>query len=370
MEKEQKTRIVLTGGHAATTAIAVVEEIIRRGKGWDIYWIGADSSVEGKYVPTLESEVFPKLGVTHRSIKAGKLQVRFTFWTVPSLLKIPIGFFQALRLLNKIKPEIILSFGGYAAFPVVLSGFLLGIPVIIHEQTIVAGRANRASSFFAKKIALARGQSQKFFPKEKCVITGNPVLTQIAQVLPKNEKGTPTTIFITGGSRGSRTINNAVESVLRKLLLSNYLIHQTGQLDYAKFLKIKAALPKTLSANYEVYPRIDPMQIDNVYRQADMVIARAGANTVCEIIATARPSILIPISWTYLNEQNKNAKYARDLGIATIIDEKDFSGETLLASLEKVSRNWNKMVSSIEKIDNPDISASQKLVHILEETLG
>jgi len=370
MEKEQKTKVVFTGGHAATTAIAVVEEIIRRGKGWDVYWIGAETALEGKKVPTLESEAFPKLGVTHKSIKAGKLQVRFTFWTIPSLFKIPIGFFQAFGLLRKIKPEIILSFGGYAAFPVVVSGYLLGVPVILHEQTIVAGRANRFSSFFAKKIALARAQSQKFFPKSKCVLTGNPVLTQIGEVLPKKEKGNPFTIFITGGSRGSMAINNVVEVALRKLLLSNYLVHQTGLLDYPKFLRIKAALPKTLTANYEVYPRIDPMEIDNVYRQADMVIARAGANTVSEIIATARPSILIPIPWTYLDEQIKNAKYAKDLGIATVIEEKDFSDKTLLESIAKVSKDWNKMVSSIDKKNNPDILASQKLVDILEETLG
>ena len=184
-----KKRIVLTGGHAATTALSVVEELnLRKDDGmyWEIYWIGAKSAVEGAQVPTLDAAVFPKMGVSFHPIFTGRLQRRLSLWTVPSILKIPVGFFHALALLIKIRPRIILSFGGFAAFPVVLSGWLLRIPIIIHEQTSSAGLANRMSAPFADKVALARKESIKFFSRKKSVVVGNPILAEIAKV-PANE---------------------------------------------------------------------------------------------------------------------------------------------------------------------------------------
>ena len=130
--------MVFTGGHAATTAVAVVEEIKDEGKEWKLYWIGVKNAIEGKKVITLESEVLPRLGVKFIPITTGRLQRKFTFYTIPSLLKIPVGFVQSFYYLLKIKPKAVLSFGGFASFPVVFNSRLLGIPVIVHEQTSVA----------------------------------------------------------------------------------------------------------------------------------------------------------------------------------------------------------------------------------------
>ena len=370
MEKSDKIKIVLTGGHAATTAISVVEEIGSRRLGWKVYWIGAEAAVEGKSVSTLESEVFPSLGVSLHSIKAGRLQRKFSIWTIPSLLKIPLGFVQAFWLLIRIKPKLVLSFGAFTAFPVVVSAYILGIPVVVHEQTITAGRANRASGFFAKKIALARSESERFFPRKKCVVVGNPILTQIAKIEPKRAMGNPPTVFITCGSRGSQTINEAVDGILERALPSYYIIHQTGPLDYPKFLKRKKLLPGELPKNYRVESRIDPMMIATIYRQADIVIARAGANTVSEIIATRRPSILIPIPWSYLNEQTKNAQAAEKLGIARIIAQDTLTPESLYKTLESVRENRDKMVKSCLNKKSMDRLASKKLVELVEGFLG
>src|SRR5260221_10516561 len=151
------TNILLTGGHAGTTALSVIEEFQSREdtRDWKIFWIGAQHAVEGKKTPTLESQILPKLGITSYSIIMGRLQRKFTRYTLASLIKIPFGFIHALYLLKKIKPQVILSFGGFAAYPVVVVGSLLKIPVVIHDQTAAAGRANMFSARFAKKVAIS-----------------------------------------------------------------------------------------------------------------------------------------------------------------------------------------------------------------------
>ncbi len=362
-------RIVLTGGHAATTALAVIEEARKEHKNWDIYWIGSGTPVEGKDIPTLEANIFPKIGVTPFFLIAGRLQRRLTRWTVPSLLKIPIGFIQAFYLLGKIKPHAILSFGGFAAVPVVTTGWLLAIPVIIHDQTMAAGLANRLTAFFATNIALARAESKKYFSKEKCVITGNPVLTQIAEIAPKEKIGTPPAIFITLGSRGAQRINKVVESILGKLLVKYRVLHITGPFDYKKFAKIKTTFPSELRKNYEVYSTVDPMKIDGLYKEADIIVGRAGANTVSEVIVTKRPAVLIPIPWTQMDEQTLNANFARDFGIAMVLTEDKLSEVSLLNAINIAVQNWDETVSAVSKKKSPDIGASSRLVDLVSLVL-
>jgi UDP-N-acetylglucosamine--N-acetylmuramyl-(pentapeptide) pyrophosphoryl-undecaprenol N-acetylglucosamine transferase len=364
-QDKEKNKIVLTGGHAATTALATVEELIRRGS-WDIYWIGAKTAIEGKGIPTLESELFPKIGIRSYKIISGKIQRKLTIWTLPSLIKIPFGFVHAIFLLFKIRPKIILSFGGFAAFPVVVIGFCLRIPIVIHEQTSAAGRANKLSARFAKNIVLARESSKKHFPSNKCKIVGNPLLTQIAEIGPKDEIGKPPTVFVTGGSRGSQTINTFVLKALEKLLKKYIVIHQTGLLDYKKISELRNSLPKDLKERYEVYSILDPLDIDGVYRRADIIVARAGANTVSEIMVTKRPSVLIPIPWSYENEQMKNAEFAEKFGLVKILNQETLSGNVLYNAIKEIEDNWKDIVKSVKEKKSPDINASKKLVNLLE----
>jgi len=367
MNKDRKIRLVLTGGHAATTALSVIEEIIRRSNliNWEIYWIGARSAIEGKKIPTLESTVFPKIGVVSYPITAGKLQRKFTLWTIPSALKIPVGFFHALILLLRIKPDIILSFGGFAALPVVIVGFFLGIPVCIHEQTAGSGLANRISSPFAKKILLARYESQVRFSPNKTLVVGNPIMTQIAEIEPKEKPGNPPYLFIAGGSRGSQAMNNLIKEILPKLLRRFNIIHHTGYLDYQKCLEFKSHLSSSLKKKYEVYKVIDPLKIDDVYRIADIVIARAGANTVSEVIAVKRPAILIPLN----DEQRQNARLAQIFGVATILEQDEIDAEGLHAAILKLSENWYDIVDGVKNKQVYDKEASRKVIDILEKML-
>lgn len=362
--------IVLTGGHAATTALSVLEEIRAQNLPWKVHFIGTRRAVEGKKVLTLESQILTRENVSFHPIIAGRIQRRFTIWTIPSLIKIPLSFFHALYLLLKIRPKVILSFGGFAGFPVVVAGKILGIPSVLHEQTAAAGRANIASALFAKTVALARESSAKHFSKKKIVVIGNPILSGFTKVRPKNKLGEPLTLYITAGSRGSVTINTLVERILRKLLSEAKVIHQTGAMDEAKFKKIKDNLPAALSANYTVFGQINPRELQKIYSETDIVVSRAGANTVSEIIAAKRPALLIPIPWSYQNEQNKNALFARNFGIARVLNQETLTSKALLKEINLLEKDWGRIVSQIKGKESPDLKAAYSLVEILKGETG
>lgn len=365
-------KVLLTGGHGVTTALSMVEEFAEKSdkkRTWEIYWVGAEKAFEGKDVPTLESKVFPKLGVIYYPIIAGKLQMRPTFWSLISLIKVPIGFFHAIVILTKVKPDVILSFGGFASFPVVVVGFLFGIPIVLHDQTAVYGRANKLSSFFATKIALARRESYEFFPREKSLVVGNPVMKKITKVIPKEKPGTPPTIYITGGSRGSRFVNNLIEEILKKLLRDFRVIHYTGHLDFAKFRKMRTSFTRALKENYEVYASIDPTKIDSVYKKADIIVSRAGANTVAEILFVKRPALLIPLPFAYKNEQKKNADIAQKFGIAKVLEQGQLTSSRLYKEITETLANWQEIVSSVKNKKSPDELAAAKLADLVQDVI-
>ena len=234
-------KIVITGGHL-TPAQAVIEELKKEGN-WEIYYFGRRFSFEGESSPSVESLVIPKMGVKFISLPAGRLQRKFSRYTFISLLRIPVGFFIALSWLVKIRPAVILSFGGYVSVPAVLAGWLLRIPVLTHEQTVVSGFANRIDGFFAKKILVSFPESLKDFPSGKVVLTGNPIRKEVFNCpclagrqelsivnCQLSDEPLPL-IYITGGSQGSQIINRAVVEVLPNLLEKYRIVHQCGKLD-------------------------------------------------------------------------------------------------------------------------------------------
>ena len=331
--KSKNRGILLTGGHAATTAISVVEELIRKyGKeGINISWIGTRFPIEGKEIGGLELKIF------------SEIKVKSYFF------KLPISFIRAVYFILKIKPDVTLSFGGFAAFPVVFASWLFRIPVIIHEQTIALGLANKLSSIFAKEILLAK-------------VVGNPVMTQICEVEAKQTISNPPVIFIMGGSRGSEKINDAVFSILPKLLEKYKIIHITGEAHFNKFAGIK-------DDNYQCFSFVSPLEIDNLYREADIVVSRSGANTVAELMIVKRPAILIPIPWSHQNEQAENAKIACNFGVARILPQENLSGRRLQIEIEKIIQDWDEITSKIKSKYSNDFSASSKVVDILEKYL-
>ena len=338
-------KIVITGGHL-TPALAVINEL-KKQNDWDIYYFGRKYSLEGEKVLSVESTLIPQLKIKFIPIIAGRLQRQFTRYTLFSLLKVPVSFFQTLFFLIKIKPNVICSFGGYVSVPVVISGWLLRIPILTHEQTIVFGLSSRINAIFASKIAISFPESLKYFPPQKVLVTGNPIREEALYVkkMPNFSLGKTSNypiIYITGGNQGSRTINEAIFQILPDLLTKYYVIHQSGELDYDHLKDKSLLIDSKLLKNYFLTPYIGPENIGWILKNADLIISRAGANTVCEIAALGKPVIFIPIPWTYQDEQTKNAQMLAGIGLAEIVTQKDLSGISLGNMIEKMMKNLNQ----------------------------
>lgn len=364
-----KKTLLLTGGHAATTAIAVVEEILEHKEKnitWQIHWVGARRAVEGKRMQTLEANFMPKLGVKMHTIVMGRLQRNFTLLTIPALIKIPFGFVHALLLLHKIKPDAVLSFGGFAGFPIVVVSFLLRIPVLIHEQTAAYGRANKASAFFATKILLARESSLEFFPKQKSVVVGNPVMSNILEVGTKREISSPPVVFVMGGSRGSQFINSLVGNTLDSLVKYFKVIHISGLLDYSTFEDKRTNLSDKYKDRYELYDIVPPLEIGKLYKKSDIVVSRAGANTVSELMLVRRPCLLIPLAISFQQEQKRNAQMLEKMGLAMVVEEKDANEKIFVDCLRRLKAEWHDRISNTKALDNSDKDAARKIVDVIQ----
>lgn len=347
-------KVVITGGHL-TPAVALISGLKKEG-GWQIFYFGRRYSMEADKTPSAESQVVPSYDVSFFPITTGRLQRHFTRYSIPSLLKVPIGFFQALFLLLRIRPDAIVSFGGYVSIPVVVAGFLLQIPILTHEQTTVFGLASKINSFFAKKIAVSFQASQRYFPKKKVVYTGNPIREEIFKIRRPLDSQIATTIkktglpllYITGGSQGAHVINMAVVEILPKILKKYIVIHQSGEKDYKKLLVSHKNLPESLRKRHLITKYIGADEIGWVFKNATLVVSRAGANTVCELAALGKPAILIPIPWSYKGEQTKNAQMLKEAGLAEVLAQSELSGRTLLAQIDKMYQNLKKYERAAE----------------------
>ena len=379
----KKRKIVITGGHL-TPALAVIEELQKRGS-WEIFYIGRKYSAEGDKTPSLESFVIQEKGIWFIPINFGRLQHKFTKYTIPAFLRIPWGFILALFHLLRIKPEIILSFGSYVGVPVVIAGWLLGIPIIIHEQTTVVGLANKINSFFAKKICVSWPETLKNLPKPACrqagkkvILTGNPIRPDIFKTNPKIlstlnfERGKPL-ILVTGGNQGSHRINVAVEGALGKLLAKYNIFHQTGHLrtfnDFERLEEKRSQLPPKSKDNYHLKKYVTGEEWTTLLTKADLVISRAGINTITEILALGKPQLLIPIPWLPNDEQTKNAQMVKKIGLGEILHQDDLSPSNLLKKIEVMMNDLEKYRQASPKAQRLVIkNATQKIVDELEKT--
>lgn len=303
-------KILATGAHF-TPALATIEEL-KKNYNSEVVYVGRSSTLEGDDTPSVESQILPKLGVKFIPLHAGRFQII-------SFFKIPIGFAQAVYILLTEKPDIVLSFGGYVALPVVLAGWLLSIPIIIHEQGLNLGIANKLSSHFASKIAVSFPQDSS---NPKIVLTGNPSIKQA------HPKGVHKQILITGGSQGAHVINVAVEECLDKLTKVAKVIHQTGDSKFGDFVRLK----QKENENYKVEKFIHKGWED-ILAASDLIVCRAGINTLSELAFLGKPALVIPIEGH--KEQNLNAGYFKNLGLATVLLQSTLSGESLLLNIKQ-----------------------------------
>lgn len=335
-------RVVVTGGHL-DPALAVIEELKKRGD-FEFHWVGHRSSLRGERVESVEFRTISKQGIPFHVLRTGKLyKTGLTEWW-----KVPGGFLQALLILLKVRPRLVISFGGYLAAPVVLAAFVLRIPAVTHEQTVVFGWANRFISLFARKVFISWESSRAYFPKSKTVLTGNPIRRAIFEKKTKRFRfrNSLPVIYVTGGKQGSHLINEAVRSALSQFLEKYNLIHQTGSSeifqDYQKINLLKSQLPKKLRDRYIVQEYFGLDEIGAVYAAATLVVGRAGANTVTELAALGKPAILVPIPWVSRREQFRNAQLLAENGAALVLPEEELSAQALLAAIRTILRDLPK----------------------------
>lgn len=365
---KSEKRIVITGGHL-TPAFAVIECLEKTG--WKIYWLGEKKAVLGEEVKTLEYKVIPERKIPFHSVTTAKFQRSAKFRSLLSFWKIPVGFFQSLSVLNKIKPSVVLSFGGYISVPVVVASWILRIPVILHEQTARAGLANKIVARFATKVAISFPESLTAFPKGKVIVTGNPIrkiVFKIAKAREEKKLGNPPVLYVTGGSRGSQVINRAVLSVLPELLKMFVFYHQTGDLDFPSFLIVRNKLPEKIRKRYDIAPNYSFTQVEEIFEQVDIAISRAGANSVLEFAALGVPSILVPLPHAGAGEQEANAKVFAATGLALILPQHELTGDLLYVKLKDILAHYSQMkkrISEARKLVKTD--AAERILGLIEE---
>ena len=376
-------KIIICGGHL-TPALSVINKLkIENHELWgkdQVLFVGRKYPLEGETTVSAEQKIIAQMGIPFIPLTTGRLQRKFTRYTIPSLLKIPIGFFQALWWTKKFKPDIILSFGGYVALPVVVAGWFLRVPIVTHEQTVVSGLANKIIGMLAKKICVSWPGSVKNFPASKVILTGNPVRREIFEIkktplLPVSHALYPM-IYVTGGSLGSHWINEAVLQCLPQLLEKYVVVHQCGESEkYRDWEKLKAQsaswrtkLKRELKERYFLTKYVEPEDIGWVLNRADLVVSRAGANILAELAALGKPALFIPIPWASGDEQTKNAQMLADVGIAEILPQRELDGKRLFAEISKMIKNLKKYQKNAELAKRLiDLEAAAKIVKVVKE---
>jgi len=353
-------KIAICGGHL-TPALAVIGELQKQSVN-KIFFIGRSKAMEGDNTPSAESAVISSLGIKFFAISTGRLQRRFTRYTIPSLFKVPIGLSQALLILSQERPNLVISFGSYVALPVVIAAWVLGIPCITHEQTVKGGLANKFISYFAKKIAISWPDSFEYFPEEKCVLTGNLIRGEILKVRYKRT-GRPV-IFITGGNQGAHSINEIVLEIIEPLLEKYEVIHQTGGSErFRDFEMINARvsqLSRRLQNRYFTAKWFNTTEISKVYERTCLLVGRSGANTVSEVAALGIPALFIPLPWAGAGEQIYNAKMLADLGSSLILPQEHLTPKRLLAAINSMVKNikvYKNSAKKARKLINPKAAA-------------
>ena len=333
------TTVCITGGHLAP-AKAVIDEIRDQHPLWRMVFVGRLHEFEGSTVPSKEKELVSSMNIPFVGITAGRLQRAISVHTLTSLAKFPVGLVQSLLFCMKEKPDIIVSFGGYVALPVVLAAWLLRIPVLTHEQTRVSGLANRIIGILAKRICITYPDTDHSFPLEKTVVTGLPIRKELFDdhFIPEwkvNLKKYPL-IYITGGTTGSVSLNALLFPIIERLVQHYTIVHQTGTLSAIRAKQVYYLLPEAEKSRYISRDYVNERHVGWLFRHASLVVGRSGANTVAELVLFKRNALLIPLPWSGGGEQLKNAEWLEKAGLASVMDQKRTASQDVLDTILRI----------------------------------
>jgi len=355
-----------TGGHTSP-GLAVAALLSARGVG--CAWIGSRSGIEASRAPAA--------GIAYHAIPTGKLR-RAVAWqnVVDLLVNVPAGMVAAFRALGRLRPRIVFATGGYVAVPVMLAAAARGIPIVLHEQTLVPGLANRLGAPLARRVGVTFAESARHFPAQKVVVTGNPLRPELRGGSPARAAerfgfdATAPLIYVTGGAQGAQRVNRAVGEALAALTELAQVIHQCGDKtgDRAWLETRRAALPPGLARRYTIVPYVED-ELADVYAGAALVVSRAGAGTVNECCQLGLAALYVPLPGTRGDEQMANARLVERAGGAAVLPQAELTPARLVAEVKALltdPRRLKEMGERARRLAVPD--AAERLVALLTET--
>ena len=349
-------RIVLTGGGTAghvTPNIALLPKL--KEEGYDIHYIGSYDGIERKLIEEFD--------IPYYGISSGKLRRYFDPKNFSDPLKVIKGYKEASALIKRLKPDVVFSKGGFVSVPVVLAAKRRGVPSIIHESDMTPGLANKICIPCAKRVCTNFPETLKNIPGNKAVLTGSPIRQELFE--GNKEKGLTfcgfdnkkPVLLIIGGSLGSQVVNEAVRSILPELLEQFQIIHLCGK------GKVDSSLNGT--KGYVQFEYIK-QELTDLFAASDLIISRAGANAICEILALRKPNILIPLSAAASRgDQILNANSFKKQGFSFVLPEEKLSSETLMKAVKEVYKNQNNYVTAMEK--SPLNDAIETIMQLIKE---
>ena len=352
-------RIVLTGGGTAghvTPNIALLPKL--KELGYDVHYIGSYNGIEKTLIEAC--------GIPYYGISSGKLRRYFDLKNFSDPFKVLKGFSEASKLLKKLKPDVVFSKGGFVSVPVVIAAKQHRIPVIIHESDMTPGLANKLSIPSASKVCCNFPETMEHLPKGKAVLSGSPIRQELLTGSRQKAlqftglSGTKPVLLIIGGSLGSVVVNEAVRSVLPKLLKKFEIIHLCG----------KGKLDQTLTAmnGYVQYEYISD-ELKDLFALSDIVISRAGANSICEFLALRKPALLIPLSAAASRgDQILNAHSFEKQGFSAVLEEEQLNGDSLLQALDNLWENRDSYISAMN--ESPMGDSIETIAGLLEELVS
>jgi len=323
-------KIVLTGGGTAghvTPNIALLPSL--KEAGYEVFYIGSYDGIEKKLIEEMD--------IPYYAISSGKLRRYKSLKNLSDPFKVMKGFGQALKLMKQIKPDIVFSKGGFVSVPVVLAAGKNKIPAIIHESDMTPGLANKIAIHAAVKICCNFPETLNFVPADKAELTGSPIR---AELLCGNKiKGlelcgftaNKPVIMVIGGSSGAVRVNNAVRDVLPELLKKYQVVHICG----------KGKMDESLN-NVQGYVQFEYInkELRDLFAMCDIVISRAGANAICELLALKKPNLLIPLSANASRgDQILNATSFKQQGFSSVLPEEDITPERMLNAVNELYNN-------------------------------
>lgn len=349
-------KIVLTGGGTAghvTPNIALLPHL--QNKGYEISYMGSYDGIEKKLIADYE--------IPYYGISTGKLRRYFDPKNFTDPFRVMKGFSEAKKILKEIKPDVVFSKGGFVSVPVVRAAAALKIPCIIHESDMTPGLANKLCIPVAKKICCNFPETLSHLPEGKAVLTGSP----IREELSKGNKlaayevcgftANKPVIMVIGGSLGSVAINKAVREALPSLLNDFQVVHICGK------EKIDNLLLTTKGYHQFEYLKAE---LKDIFAMADLVISRAGANAICEILALKKPNLLIPLpAGSSRGDQILNAASFEAQGYSMVISEDDLTKELLVSKVQELYCNRNTYIDAMAESEQSD--SIQTIMGLIEE---